>query len=213
MPNDPKKKKKWVPDTNVLLKTSPTDVLVWWCLCYLDLQPLAQWWKHLSEDNLLVPHWVRCRLLGTGATLRGNEGKKKIIHHLNTSSSQALAGQTHHLFEEADHHIGVDEGSVVSDEGLGDVGHDAGVVSWEALGSIHLQEKSGPGPLGGETFRDQKVPEEKGKDMNGSNQSKRWHTTKEKLNRKAKKYYNNLHTQLESRTLSPKPWIHLLFHT
>lgn len=63
------------------------------------------------------------------------------------------------MFEEADHHVGVDEGRVVADEGLGDVGHDAGVVSWEALSSVHLQEETGPGPFGGETFRDQKVPE------------------------------------------------------
>lgn len=68
------------------------------------------------------------------------------------------------MAEEADHHEGVDEGRVVSNEGLGDVGHDAGVVSWEALGSVHLQEEPGPGPLGGETFRDQKVPEDRGKD-------------------------------------------------
>lgn len=72
----------------------------------------------------------------------------------------SLAGPTHHLFEEADHHVGVDEGRVVSDEGLGDVGHDAGVVAREALGTVHLQEEPGPGPLGGEALRDQKVPDQ-----------------------------------------------------
>lgn len=137
-----------------------------WCLCYLDLQPLAQWWKHLSENDLLVPHRVRGRLLGAGATLRGHEGNQKIRHCLKRSSgSEALAGPTHHLFEEADHHVGVDEGRVVPDEGLGDVGHDAGVVAWESLGSVHLQEEPGPGPLGGETFRDQQVSEDKGQDV------------------------------------------------
>lgn len=67
---------------------------------------------------------------------------------------------THHLFEEADLHVRVYEGRVVSDEGLGDVGHDAGVVPRKAFSSIHLDKEASPGTLGGETFWHQQVPEE-----------------------------------------------------
>lgn len=52
-------------------------LLVRRCRCYLDLQPPAQRWKHLSEDNLLVPHRVCCRPLSAGATLREHAGGKK----------------------------------------------------------------------------------------------------------------------------------------
>lgn len=54
---------------------------------------------------------------------------------------------THHLLEEADHYVWVYEGCVVSYEGLGDVGHDAGVVSREAFGSIDLHAETSPGSL------------------------------------------------------------------
>lgn len=64
---------------------------------------------------------------------------------------------TYHLFKEADDNVWVYESCVVSYEGLGDVGHDAGVVAWKAFGSINLQKETRPGSLGGETFWYQKV--------------------------------------------------------
>jgi len=67
----------------------------------------------------------------------------------------------HHLLEEAHHYVGVDEGCVVPDEGLGDVGHDAGVVPGETFSAVHLHEEASPGPLGGVTFWNQQVPEGK----------------------------------------------------
>lgn len=69
---------------------------------------------------------------------------------------------TYHLFEEADDNIWVYESCVVSYEGLGDVGHDAGVVAWKAFGSIHFQKETCPGSLGGETFWYQKVSGKEG---------------------------------------------------
>lgn len=69
------------------------------------------------------------------------------------------ASGTYHLFEEADLHVWVYEGCVISYERLCDVGHDAGVIAWEAFSSIHLHAKTSPGSLRRETFRDQQVPE------------------------------------------------------
>lgn len=69
------------------------------------------------------------------------------------------ASGTHHLFEEADLHVRVDERCVISHERLCDIGHDAGVVAREAFGSIHLHTKTSPGSLGREPFWEQQVPE------------------------------------------------------
>lgn len=69
---------------------------------------------------------------------------------------------TYHFLEEADDHVWVYESRVVSYEGLGDVGHDAGVVAWKAFGSINPQKESCPGSLGGKTFRYQKVSGKEG---------------------------------------------------
>lgn len=77
---------------------------------------------------------------------------------------QAGRYSTHRLLEEADHHVGVHERRVAPHEGLGDVGHDAGVVPREALGSVDLHAEAGPGPLGGEPLRDQQVPETPGEE-------------------------------------------------
>lgn len=76
-------------------------------------------------------------------------------------SAASCRDSTHHLFKEADHYIWVYECCVVSDEGLGDVGHDAGVVPWKAFSAIHLHTETSPGPLSGKTFWYQQVPEEK----------------------------------------------------
>lgn len=76
-------------------------------------------------------------------------------------SSSSSWYSTHHLLEEADHHIWVYERRVVSYEGLGDVGHDAGVVPWKSFSSIHLHTETSPGSLRGKTFWYQQVPEEK----------------------------------------------------
>lgn len=62
------------------------------------------------------------------------------------------------LLEEADHHVGVYERRVVSDEGLGDVRHDAGVVPGKAFGLVHLHTEPGPGPFRGEPLWYQQVP-------------------------------------------------------
>lgn len=69
---------------------------------------------------------------------------------------------TYHLFEEAGDNIWVYESCVVSYEGLGDVGHDAGVVAWKAFGSINPQKETCPGSLSGKTFWYEKVPGKEG---------------------------------------------------
>lgn len=145
------------PPTPPTTTTTATD---------LDLQSLTQRRKHLHKDNLLVPHRVCIGLLRGGSTLRGqNECKLaqpnaggsfyiyRCLHFIYPNNS------THHSFEEADDHVRVHERRVVSDEGLGDVGHDAGVVPGEAFCSVHLHVETGPGSLRGETFRDQQVPD------------------------------------------------------
>lgn len=68
----------------------------------------------------------------------------------------------HHLFEEADHDVWVDERRVVSDEGFGDVGHDAGVVPGESFSSVHFYTETSPRPLRGKTLWNQKVPDDEG---------------------------------------------------
>lgn len=69
------------------------------------------------------------------------------------------ASGSYHLFEEADLHVWVYECCVISYECLRDIGHDAGVVAWEAFSSIHLHTKTSPRSLRRETFREQQVPE------------------------------------------------------
>lgn len=59
---------------------------------------------------------------------------------------------THHLFEEANHNIGVYECCAVSNEGFGDIRHDAGVVSRQTFCSIDLYKETSPGPLRGKAF-------------------------------------------------------------
>lgn len=69
------------------------------------------------------------------------------------------ASGTYHLFEEADLHVWVYECCVITYECFCDIGHDAGVIAWEAFCSIHLHTKTSPGSLRRETFWDQQVPE------------------------------------------------------
>lgn len=73
------------------------------------------------------------------------------------------------MFEEADHYIWVYECCVVSYEGLGDIGHDAGVVAWKAFSSIYLHKETSPGSLRGKTFWYQQVPEKKKKGIIATN--------------------------------------------
>lgn len=62
------------------------------------------------------------------------------------------------MAKEGHHHVRVYEGSVVSDEGFGDIGHDAGVIAGEALSPEHLHIEPGPGALRGEVQGQQEVP-------------------------------------------------------
>lgn len=88
----------------------------------------------------------------------------KAISACTFSESLKVVGQqlysTYHLFEEADHYIRVYKCCVVSDEGLSDVGHDAGVVAGKALSSIHLHKETSPVSLGGKTLWYQQVPDD-----------------------------------------------------
>lgn len=75
------------------------------------------------------------------------------------SSSAHNCSSTHHLFEEADHDVRVYEGRVVPYEGLGHVGHDAGVVPGETFSSIHLHTETSPRALRRKPLWNQQVPE------------------------------------------------------
>lgn len=89
------------------------------------------------------------------------EGPKSLNNYLHVFLVNVSAEQfsAHHLSEEADHNVRVYEGRVVSDEGLGDVGHDAGVVPGEALGSVHLHTETSPRSLRGKPLWDHQVPD------------------------------------------------------
>lgn len=54
--------------------------------------------------------------------------------------------------------VGVHQVSVLADEGLLHVGHDAGVHLREALGTVDLHVELGPLPLCRYALRQQKVP-------------------------------------------------------
>lgn len=58
--------------------------------------------------------------------------------------------------------IRINQVLIFSYEGLLDIGHDAGVHPWEALGSVDLQIVTSPLSLCRHTFRQQEVP---GKDV------------------------------------------------
>lgn len=51
------------------------------CIAQLNLDALAEWWKHFGKDQLLVPHWSICILFNRRFALKKSILQMKHKHH------------------------------------------------------------------------------------------------------------------------------------
>lgn len=114
----------------------------------LNLHAFAQWWKHLSENNLLIPDGLVAALLDWCFPLESQ--------HKNPMWSSLICGTTREerrfvvsvstylLPSELNLYVRINQVLVFSYKSLFDIGHDAGVHSGEALCSVDLQVITSP---------------------------------------------------------------------